>query len=109
MNKATIESVKLTHAIDKNQVYPFRILGDAKMEGTNAVYKVELMGGNTVGCPGESQSVKTLWCSVSAHASLSYLRTFFYLKTLFKKSLVILAKRLYIALFYRSDKMYAVS
>lgn len=25
-----------------NQVYPFRILGDAKLEGTNAVYKVEL-------------------------------------------------------------------
>lgn len=36
-----------------NQVYPFRILGDAKMEGTNAVYKVELMGGNTLGCPPE--------------------------------------------------------
>lgn len=36
-----------------NQVYPFRILGDARMEGTNAVYKVELMGGNTMGCPSE--------------------------------------------------------
>lgn len=36
-----------------NQVYPFRILGDARMEGTNAVYKVELMGGNTAGVPGE--------------------------------------------------------
>lgn len=36
-----------------NQVYPFRILGDAKMEGTNAVYKVELMGGITSGCPAE--------------------------------------------------------
>lgn len=36
-----------------NQVYPFRILGDARMEGTNAVYKVELMAGNTVGCPAE--------------------------------------------------------
>ena len=36
-----------------NQVYPFRILGDARMEGTNAVYKVELMGGNMAGCPGE--------------------------------------------------------
>lgn len=36
-----------------NQVYPFRILGDPRMEGTNAVYKVELMGGNTVGVPGE--------------------------------------------------------
>lgn len=36
-----------------NQVYPFRILGDARMEGTNAVYKVELMGANTTGCPAE--------------------------------------------------------
>lgn len=36
-----------------NQVYPFRILGDARMEGSNAVYKVELMGGNTTGCPSE--------------------------------------------------------
>lgn len=36
-----------------NQVYPMRILGDARMEGTNAVYKVELMGGNTMGIPSE--------------------------------------------------------
>lgn len=36
-----------------NQVYPFRILGDARMEGSNAVYKVELMGGNIEGCPAE--------------------------------------------------------
>lgn len=36
-----------------NQVYPFRVLGDPRMEGTNAVYKVELMGGNTTGCPAE--------------------------------------------------------
>lgn len=36
-----------------NQIYPFRILADARMEGTNAVYKVELMGGNTAGCPAE--------------------------------------------------------
>ena len=36
-----------------NEVYPFRILGDPHMEGTNAVYKVELMGGNTAGCPRE--------------------------------------------------------
>ena len=33
-----------------NEVYQFRILGDARMEGTNAVYKVELAGGNTIGC-----------------------------------------------------------
>jgi len=36
-----------------NQMYPFRILGNCRMEGTNAVYKVELMGGNTLGCPAE--------------------------------------------------------
>lgn len=36
-----------------NEAYLFRILGEAKMEGTNAVYKVELMGGNTTGCPPE--------------------------------------------------------
>lgn len=36
-----------------NELYQFRILGDARMEGTNAVYKVELAGGNTDGCPAE--------------------------------------------------------
>ena len=36
-----------------NQVYPMRILGDAKLEGTHVIYKVELMGGNTTGIPGE--------------------------------------------------------
>ena len=36
-----------------NQIYPMRILGDAKLEGTRVVYKVELMGGNTIGIPGE--------------------------------------------------------
>ena len=36
-----------------NEVYQFRILGDARMEGTKAVYKVELAGGNTIGCPAE--------------------------------------------------------
>lgn len=36
-----------------NEVYQFRILGDARMEGTNAVYKVELAGGNTLGVPAE--------------------------------------------------------
>lgn len=25
-----------------NEVYPMRVLGDPRMEGTNAVYKVEL-------------------------------------------------------------------
>lgn len=36
-----------------NQVYPFRILGNARFEGSNAVYRVELMGGNTNGVPAE--------------------------------------------------------
>lgn len=36
-----------------NQVYPFRVLGDPKIEGTNFVYTVELMGGNVTGCPAE--------------------------------------------------------
>ena len=36
-----------------NEVYQFRVLGDARMEGTNAVYKVELAGGNTEGVPAE--------------------------------------------------------
>lgn len=38
---------------EKNEVYPLRILGDPRMEGTNAVYKVELLGGVTTGMPGE--------------------------------------------------------
>lgn len=36
-----------------NEIYPLRILGSARMEGTNAVYKVELMGGNTSGMPAD--------------------------------------------------------
>ena len=38
---------------EKNEAYPVRILGDAKPEGTNAVYTCELMGGVTGGIPGE--------------------------------------------------------
>lgn len=37
----------------KNELYQMRILGDARMEGTNAVYQVELCGGNTTGIPAE--------------------------------------------------------
>jgi len=36
-----------------NEIYPLRVLGEATMEGTNAVYKVELMGGVTTGMPAE--------------------------------------------------------
>lgn len=36
-----------------NEVYQFRVLGDARMEGSNAVYRVELAGGNTDGVPAE--------------------------------------------------------
>lgn len=38
---------------EKNEVYPLRVLGDPRMEGTNGVYKVELLGGVTTGMPGE--------------------------------------------------------
>lgn len=34
-----------------NEVYPLRILGDARNEGTQYLYKVELMGGITTGMP----------------------------------------------------------
>jgi hypothetical protein len=36
-----------------NEIYPLRILGDGRNEGTNTVYKVELMAGNTDGMPAE--------------------------------------------------------
>lgn len=36
---------------EMNEVYPLRVLGDARMEGTDAVYKVELMGNVTEGMP----------------------------------------------------------
>lgn len=36
-----------------NEKYLFRILGDARSEGSYSVYKVELMGGNLTGVPGE--------------------------------------------------------
>ena len=36
-----------------NELYQFRVLGDARMEGTNAVYRVELAGGNEDGVPAE--------------------------------------------------------
>ena len=38
---------------EKNEVYPLRVLGSARMEGTNAIYKVELMGGVVTGMPVE--------------------------------------------------------
>jgi hypothetical protein len=36
-----------------NELYQFRVLGDARMEGSNAVYRVELAGGNEDGVPAE--------------------------------------------------------
>lgn len=36
-----------------NEIYPLRILGEARMEGTNACYKVELMGGIITGMPAK--------------------------------------------------------
>ncbi len=38
---------------DLNEVYPVRVLGEGRNEGTNTVYKVELMGGITTGMPAE--------------------------------------------------------
>jgi len=34
-----------------NEIYPLRVLGNPRNEGTNYVYKVELMGGITAGMP----------------------------------------------------------
>lgn len=34
-----------------NEVYPIRVLGDGRNEGTNTVYRVQLTGGNTDGIP----------------------------------------------------------
>ena len=36
---------------ERNEVYPIRVLADGRNEGTNTVYKVELMGGITTGIP----------------------------------------------------------
>ena len=36
-----------------NEIYQFRILGDPRMEGSQAIYKVELAGGNVNGVPAE--------------------------------------------------------
>ena len=36
-----------------NEIYQFRVLGNARMEGSNAVYTVEMAGGNTAGVPAE--------------------------------------------------------
>ena len=36
-----------------NEIYPIRVLADGRNEGTNTVYKVELMGGITAGIPVE--------------------------------------------------------
>ena len=38
---------------DLNEVYPIRVLGEGRNEGTNTVYKVELMGGIVSGIPAE--------------------------------------------------------
>ena len=43
-----------------NEIYQFRVLGNARMEGSNAVYTVEMAGGNTAGVPKRSGHVKPL-------------------------------------------------
>lgn len=40
-----------------NELYPIRILGEPKIEGTNYVYRCELMGGVTTGIPVEEVSM----------------------------------------------------
>lgn len=42
---------------EKNEIYPLRVLGDARHESTNAVYKVELMGGVVSGMPYDELTV----------------------------------------------------
>lgn len=42
---------------ERNEVYRLRILGDVRMEGTNAVYKVQLMGESTYGMPANELSL----------------------------------------------------
>lgn len=44
-----------------NEAYPLRVLGDAIMEGTDAKYKVELMGGITTGVPEDAIPVGGLF------------------------------------------------
>lgn len=36
---------------ERNEVYPIRVLANGRNEGTNTLYKVELMGGITAGIP----------------------------------------------------------
>lgn len=38
---------------ERNEIYPIRVLADGRNEGTNTVYKVELMGAVTSGIPAE--------------------------------------------------------
>ena len=38
---------------ERNEVYPIRVLADGRNEGTNTVYKCELLGGITTGIPVE--------------------------------------------------------
>lgn len=38
---------------EKNEVYPLRVLGPAKLDGSFAIYECELMGGVTNGMPGD--------------------------------------------------------
>lgn len=38
---------------EKNEIYPIRVLGEPRAEGSNYVYKVETMGGLTAGIPAD--------------------------------------------------------
>lgn len=36
-----------------NEIYPIRVIGNGRNEGSNTIYKVELMGGITEGMPAD--------------------------------------------------------
>lgn len=36
-----------------NEVYPMRVIGDGRKEGSNTVYKVQLFGDKSLGVPAE--------------------------------------------------------
>lgn len=62
-----------------NEVYQFRILGDPKFEGTNAVYTVELMGGNTAGVPAERLLAGERFSIEAAYVEKELSRIIYYL------------------------------
>ena len=58
---------------ERNEMYLMKILGEPRMEGTNAVYKVETMGGLLTGVPGSelSQGKRFSWEYAAVESSRS--------------------------------------